>query len=700
MGFPVFWNDQRMEAVRMQKEGDRFTAIVRLPKDSLVRYRYQHPEKSYDDREQYMQNFEVNRMVHVTGAMEVSDRIYSWGPQTVPLPSRIFGTVRDASTGAPIIDAVIVADGIITYATGDGSYELNVRPGLKSIVVQLLDGSYKTQSINTDKEGELNFSLQKAASAKVTLKIQGNSLPQYNKARVYTSAEQTGARFLVGNIFHTAVFQTVDNTLLLNLYDGQHVDYLYTTGNPDIGYENKGGTQVVRSFVAKDGLVITDRLESFTNEETIVLNVRVPAYTNPAEAIGIGTLHPTLLLMHPKGNNEWTLTLSARRGTFAGRKYRYYKGYDGAGNESTLERTLSLTPATDVVTSWVHQKAAIAHQQYPLPAIKNRFEMFAFQADFYGSNMAVAMDRQLDNMREKGYHGIVLSQIWTYPRLEPSPRISRHELTTLYTPGYELIKLTKMAHDRGIKVSLFSQIVGAEIGLSQQKIYDSNWWSAWFLEQERFNMYNARIAEAAGMDYVFVGNRQPGLDMSEAYWSVYNAKMIEMIAKMRTVYKGKIIVRIDGTERQKLDYWKAGDILSHLAWDRLNVSRNPTQGEVDAAVANLLDTQYRPLQQAANKPFFIDGLAYFSIDDAANGAMVPESDGAYTDVNHNYPLNVEAQRMIHEAYYKAFNDRPWIAGVNLFGYGFTDSPEAREPDIRGKTAEDLASSWAKAISAR
>jgi hypothetical protein len=39
-----------------------------------------------------------------------------------------------------------------------------------------------------------------------------------------------------------------------------------------------------------------------------------------------------------------------------------------------------------------------------------------------------------------------------------------------------------------------------------------------------------------------------------------------------------------------------------------------------------------------------------------------------------------------------------FAGANLFGYGFTDTPEGREVNVRGKPAEDLAGQWARAIS--
>lgn len=46
----------------------------------------------------------------------------------------------------------------------------------------------------------------------------------------------------------------------------------------------------------------------------------------------------------------------------------------------------------------------------------------------------------------------------------------------------------------------------------------------------------------------------------------------------------------------------------------------------------------------------------------------------------------------------AFDRALIFAETNLFGYGFADTPEGSEVNVRGKPAEDLAGQWARATS--
>jgi hypothetical protein len=58
----------------------------------------------------------------------------------------------------------------------------------------------------------------------------------------------------------------------------------------------------------------------------------------------------------------------------------------------------------------------------------------------------------------------------------------------------------------------------------------------------------------------------------------------------------------------------------------------------------------------------------------------------------------ERQRKIHEAVFKAINDRPWIKGIWLAPYNFNDDIERIDVDVRGKPTDKLASAWARKIS--
>src|SRR3989338_5298203 len=698
MSFPVFWAEYQRDNVKMEKQGIFLEATVEFPKNSLIRYQYILEGKSWDEREQFEKDIEPNRMVLVSEPMIVSDKIYSWGAKKVEMPIKIYGKVIDKQGSEPVLDAVIVADGVITFPSGDGSYELNIRSGKHQIIAYLLDGSYKTQSkiieiSESIKEKEINFEMEKANTAKVTININANP-PADHKVRIYSSAEQTGARFLYKNRFLTENFKTLENdTLTFKLYEGQYVDYLYTVGSPYIAFENKNGQHITRHFIATDGLIINDTLGNFTQKNTVDLTVKVPAYTDPNDVIGLEYIHPTPLFMHPKGNNEWTLKLSGY--VNQGTEYRYYKGFAGQGNEKVQRRRLNKDKIYDIIDEWKLQDDYIKPYNYSPPIIKNKFDIFIYPYDYYGPGHARLMESLVDRISEKGFHGIALSQIWGYETLEPLPKISRDKPMTLYMPFYDVQRVSDYAHEKGLSVTMFPQLVGAESVLNEPKEFDEGWWNAWLNEMEKFNLYNARTAQAAGIEYLVFQSRQPGMNLPENYKETYNKRQGEILQKVRTIFKGKVIAAADLEEG--IDYWKDADIVSEKIWDGLELDKDASQEEMDTAIENLLDAKYKPIYEKAGTPFLIDQLAYSAIDGAANAVHAPESEGPNTDEHLKYPLDTKEQRMIHESFYKAINERDWIIGVNLFGYGFTDTPESRDVDIRGKPAEDVASAWAKKI---
>lgn len=473
----------------------------------------------------------------------------------------MLGRIRDNVTEAPILDAVIVADGIITFPTGDGLYELNIRPGKHQAIVYLLDGSYRTQSkiIQVDQQSELNFELEKAKPAKVKIKIEA-SPPPFHRVRVYTSAEQTGMRFLYQNRFLTEDYKELDKEIELNLYEDQPVDYLYTVGNPAVSFENKKGEHVIRNFIAKDGLVVEDKLGSFLHDNSKTLTVKVPEYTDPNDVIGLKDIHLTILFMHNKGNNEWVLSLGGELGTDS--EYRYFKTFSGQGDEKTQKRKLG--SKRDMVESWKFQAKEREQVSVSVPSVKNKFDIFIYPFDYYSPGMVMQMEPLINRISNKGFRGIVLSQIWGYESLDP-PKTSRHKPSTLYISLFELKRLSKLAHDKGLKVSLFPQLVGAEslLGESNEKTFDQKWWEAWLKEMENFNMYNARTAEAAGIESLIFQSRQPGMNLPQEYKKTYSQRQKEIIAKMREAFHGKIIAPADWEEEGKeIDYWKYADIVS------------------------------------------------------------------------------------------------------------------------------------------
>jgi len=684
----VFWGPYSREPVTMKRMGEYFEATVHLPKGSLVRYQYSVPGYDYEHREQFAKNYEVNRAVLADSDKTVNDAPYSFGYAGVPRPAVLEGRVTD-SGGQPVLDAVVLADGIVTM-TLDGYYRVGVRDRDLEVLTFTLDGRYRAHSITT-RPGKLDVELESAPTARVTINTTAD-MPAHHKLRVYGTAEQFGAKLLMVNRFLDENYLTVEGPMHLELHEGQWVEYMYTVGNPVISYENKDGHWAVRGFVARDGLTLNDTIGSFTSTDSVTLNVRVPDYTEGP--VGVEGIHPTPLHMHDRGNGEWTLVISNYQG--AGREYEYYKAFAGAGREGVIRRVHSPV-MNDVVTIWFNEDAEVASQQFDVQPVSNRFRIFGYPADFYSNIHAAFLDRQVRRFAELGYHGLNLTQVWGYESLDP-PTISRSEPMTLYMPEYELTKWTRLAHSLGLEVMIEPQMGGAEHLLAKGQEFDKSWWRAWLEEIERFNIHMARAAEAAGVDYLQLKAKEPGFLLPAEFVDDYNAGLRAIVDKMRLHFSGKIIAAYEEWV-QGVDYHGHGDQIVQVSYNLGLETRDPTQAQVDAAVERLFEDRYRVQYEKSGNPLWIK-IAYQSVDGAASGAFAPESEGPHTLENHNYPLDLDEQRMIYEAFYKAASTRPWVAGFALFGYGFTDVPLSRDVTLNGKPAEHLSSAWAKALSGR
>jgi Glycoside Hydrolase Family 113 len=688
--FPVLPNVYRQNEVAMTANGSALQATVDLPKGGLIRYQYAVSGLDYDHREQLQKNLEVNRYVFADQAKAVNDEVYSFGWQNTSRPAQAYGRLVDGTTGQPVLEAVVVADGVLTLPM-DGYYSVDVRNRNFSLIVFALDGSYKTQSV-TAGPGEHDFQMARAMPVTVTLNVVA-SPPQYHQVRVYGTAEQLGMKQIIGNVISADTYTVVNSTQTLSLYDGQPVDYLYTVANPQASYENSNGATVVRSFVATPDLVLNDHVGGFLNGQTVTLDVKVPSYTSSTDSIGVRGVTQYPLFMDKKAPNEWIIQLSDY--DLMGSRYLYFKTFAGVGDEVRNYRTVNSTTMNDVVAQWYNQNASIPNYPFLVPAIQNHFQIFGYPADYYSSYHAMFLGQQIEKFKQLGYGGLQLTQVWGFASVEPDPVIKAYEPIPLYMPVYELEKWTSLAHSLGMKMSIEPQLVGGEYLLSGEKVFNETWWSEWYVQMHRFNMQQARAAQAAGVDYLQMLVKLPGMDMPDSYVPTYNQEMKNMIADMRTVYTGQLVVPYE-QYLPGVDYMEYGDEIVYVS---LNLNMNtttPTQAQVDGVVNGLFDDFYAAQHNNSGKPLWIK-IGYQSIDGAVENNYAPESAGPNTNLNHNYPLDLQEQAMIYQAFYNAANKHGWVFGFYLFGYGFTDVPLAVDVTLNGKPAEAISSAWANAI---
>lgn len=692
--FPVFWGPSRRPDVHMMPSDDGFTATVELPLGALVRYEYSVPVFDFEHREQFAPNSGVDRAIVVAGPRTVEDETYVFESAAVPRPARLHGRVTDATSGEPVLEAFVVADGIIA-STIDGWYDVAVRERPFLVTVFTPDGSHAAVTREA-LPGVMDVQLVPAAPARVRIEASA-SPPAHHEVRVYSTAAQTGPLMHVGNALRIEVYRTLWNgTLELDLHEGQWVDYLYTVGNTVASYEHRNGAWVIRGFAAKDGLVLRDVVGDLLQPTTTWFNVTVPEFTSPTDIITIRKFDPRILAMHRVDADSWTLAYSGEDPE--GRTYRYAKTWAGVGDEETFSRTVRRGANDDVVEAWKFQDAPIPTANYTIPAVKNQFRVPVTLPDWYGHEHALAIEPWLRDIAAQGFHGVVLNEVWGYTVLDPTPRIERAGPGfTLYMPVDEAERATALAHALGLRVALEQQLVGVERFLSEPRESNESWWRAWLVEIERFNVQNARMAQAAGIDAIVVAGAQPGLLYPASFAPEYDAGMERVIAAMREVYDGEIVAAYDEFRAGPLDHWKSADRLTQVTYD-LRMPENATQAQIDAWVANVLDTRYKSQSDSAGLPMTIK-FGVQSTEGAVTGRIVPESEGPATEMNEIVPLDLEEQRMVYEAFFKAANDRPWLAEINVWVYGPTDGPQTRDVDTRAKPAGAYAAAWARAITA-
>jgi hypothetical protein len=675
----------------MKKKGDVFEAVVELPENGIIRYEYVSEDPSFNGFNVIPESEQMSRRVHVKENLTINDDFSPWLKNNKRF-IRLSGKIQD-SNGNPVLDVLVLVDGLIEWERGDGTYDLNVMPGTHQIIFLKRDGSYKTNSqiIEVKKDTELNVVLEKAKPVKVKINAEAR-LPQFHKLRIYSNSDQTGA----SDNEESQRMLEFEKSIELDLYEGQYFEYVYTIGNIYNGFEHDGADNpIIRHFTAKEGLEVNDVIQHLGHEDDIVLNVKAK-FADPFDALEVvvdGMLGRSVF-MHKKGDKEWTLKAFSSGNT--GKEYAYYRGEQEMEFEEKKDRVLSLNN-NDFIEGWEFQGRELPPQSFEIPEIKNSFFIFPVFPDLYSPEIDAVIENQMNRIAEKGYSGFVLTQAWGFSNYPKEPTIKRALSISLY----DLNRLTKHAKELGLKVLLSTAIVGTAIASGNGDVpipgpkdgFSLEWWEKHMDELERFNLYNAKTAEAVGVDYLIFQpaiSAYPVEEYNPEQYPNYNQRMKEIIKKMKKYYSGKLIAEMAGLPgvdtTYSTDYWMDADIVSarlQESWEKVTASTS--QEEANKIIAAEVD-EYKKASDLSGKPFVMQQLSVGILDYSEN------------PTDKQIERHWERQKKILHAFFNAANDRNWIEGIALFPYNFVDSIERIAPDFRGKPADELAAAWSRKIS--
>jgi hypothetical protein len=262
-----------------------------------------------------------------------------------------------------------------------------------------------------------------------------------------------------------------------------------------------------------------------------------------------------------------------------------------------------------------------------------------------------------------------------------------------------------IGHVRAFKNAGLKVAVGPQVGCTEEEAQkDEAYWENYFIEQERFLVSQARLAERAGADaFYFSGfeSQEAPFEIGERWRNIW----VEIIK----VFSGEIgehtwYFNQGGSPSviPALDYYRPwADLLDFFIFQTtapLSTSSVVTDEELVAqARARLKGTE--ELYREFNKPVMVM-TAYASVKDSWRGADFYEIEmmnipwnGESEWQQGKYEFNGKDQARVMQAYWSAIRDLPWITGFANFGYWHWAMPLAPDMSVREKPAETVFQRW-------
>jgi hypothetical protein len=312
-------------------DGTHYTATMPFPKDTAIKYRYARAGNLPAD--EFTSNGKPvrYRLYHVRGQATVNDIVARWSDtQLQRKTGRLYGTIGDGVTGAPLQDILIFCGGMQATTRSDGTYAIDGLPaGLHNMVAYTKDGSYlpfqQGALVGESRLTEASFFLPRPHFVNIAFTV---SLPPETpeKALVHFAGnlKQLGNTFsdLNGGVNGLAQSMPVMPRLsdgryglTLSLPPGTDLRYKYTLGDGFWNAERdlEGRYRVRQLTVPGDDFVVKDQVITWRD------SAKTPMVFDYFDPLGKSSNNVTIqfnaygwtqgLSAWPLGGNRWTYTL-------------------------------------------------------------------------------------------------------------------------------------------------------------------------------------------------------------------------------------------------------------------------------------------------------------------------------------------------------------------------------------------------------
>lgn len=738
-----------------QRDPLRYTAVVALPLNAAVKYRYARRSAVQINEDTSWGTAIRYRLYIVNGPGEVVDTIADWADKAyVRQTGTVQGRVLNADTGTPLANLLVSAAGSQYVTDSAGRFEFARLPvATHNLVVYALDGTYlpfqQGATVGADQITSVEARLKPAAPVNVTflvtmptdtvpgvpVRIAGNLLQLGNTFADLQGGLSTSAdRMPVMNLTADGRYE-----LSLRLPAGAYVQYKYTLGDGfwNAEHTSKGAFMLRELVVPTEDVVLADVVQTWKTGPAgaMLFEVTTPSVTPPGDIIYIqfnpyGWTEP--IPMWPLGNNHWSYKLYGPLSTVGPFGYRYCRngqcgsaddaatrGNDAPGKQASA--SLLTQDIKDVVGAW-------AWFENPEPTtligsfITARPDGFVSGVElqpFYRPNWSYHAPQALANIQALGANHVVVTPTWTFSSASPvtlSPIPGQDPLWT------DTAVMISQARALGLNVALFpapnlpaggtQSASDRWAGFWSSAARDDAWWSEWFDHYRAFAVNYADLATQTGAQQLILGGEWitpalPGGTLADGNASNQPAdvdgRWKALIFEVRQHFDGQVVWALpfeSASLQTTLPFLQDTDGV-YLLWDAplASVAGAGKPAYVDEA-GRLLDNQVSPLSAVIGKPVFV-AISYPSAAGADAGCVADGAGGCLERGTLDQPnadeatvgLDLQGQADLYEAVLTALNARPWVAGVISRGYYLPAALQDKSTSVHGKPAADILWYW-------
>lgn len=226
----------------------------------------------------------------------------------------------------------------------------------------------------------------------------------------------------------------------------------------------------------------------------------------------------------------------------------------------------------------------------------------------------------------------------------------------------------ELLHKNGIKTMVKPQIwIWKGEFTGTLKMNSETDWKTFEDSYDQFIMTYAEMAEETGSELFCIGTElEQFVLMRPDYWK-------RLIAKIRSVYSGKLTYAANWDEYPRVPFWQDLDYIGIDAYFPLSEERTPSVAQLKAGWQKHKD-KIKSLANTCSKPVLFTEYGYRSTDQTAWKPWLVD--------RHEEPVNLVAQANATEAILEEFWPEDWFAGGYVWKWFIDHKKSGGEKDNR------------------